>query len=266
MAFLGFGGRIGVSSLSYFFIDGLKFAITIVLYLAFTFSINNCFDVSCDLQQDKKLKKNPIATGLVGFKEGLAQSLSLALIGIALAYSWFGFIHFILYSLLVFLGGAYSVPPLRFKSIPLVDLISHGLFFGALLYFYGASVAGSPSAQSMIMCTSLFIYSIILELRNHLDDFQADSISETRTTVCWIGYASAKRLLQVLLLIHWTFLVMISYAVGYGYLIIALGILVAAQKLLLRPDRHLRLTDLCTCAAYVLGAAPYLARFLLGGG
>lgn len=266
MAFLGFGGRIGISSLSYFVHDGLKFAITIVLYLAFTFSINNCFDVSCDLQQDQKLKKNPIATGLVGFREGLAQSLSLAFIGIALAYSWFGVVHFVLYSILVFLGGAYSAPPLRFKSIPLVDLVSHGLFFGALLYIYGASVAEILSAQTMIVGASIFIYSITLELRNHLHDFQADSISETRTTVCWIGYAKAKRLLHFLLLIHWALLAMISYSIGYGYLVIALGILVAAQKLLFKSERYLRLTDLCTCATYVLGSAPYLARFLLGGG
>jgi 4-hydroxybenzoate polyprenyltransferase len=266
MALLGFGGRIGASSLSYFLNDGLKFTITIVLYLAFTFSINNCFDVSCDLQHDKKLKKNPIAMGMVGFKEGLAQSLSLALLGMALAYLWFGFIHFVLYSMLVLLGGAYSVPPLRFKSIPLADLISHGLFFGALLYFYGASVAGGPSTQTMIMCVSIFIYSITLELRNHLDDFQADAISETRTTVCWIGYASAKKLLQVLLSLHWALLAMISYYVGYGYLVIALGILVAAQRLPIGPDRRLRLTDLCTCVAYVLFSAPYLTGFLLGGG
>jgi len=266
MALLGFGGRIGASSLSFFVYDGPKFAITIALYLAFAFSINNCFDVSCDLQQDWKLRKNPIAMGLVSFREGLAQSLSLALIGIVLAYSWFGVIHLVLYSMLVFLGGAYSVPPLRFKSIPLADLITHGLFFGTLLYFYGASVAGSPTAQNMIVGASIFIYSITLELRNHLDDFQADSISETRTTVCWIGYESAKRLLYVLLLIHWTSLAIISYSVGYGYFIIALGILVAAQKLLFRSERYLRLTDLCTCAVYVLGSAPYLAQFLLGEG
>jgi 4-hydroxybenzoate polyprenyltransferase len=265
MALLGFGGRIGVSSLSYFLNDGLKFAITIILYLAFTFSINNCFDVSCDLQQDKKLKKNPIATGLIGFKEGLAQSLSLALLGMVMAYSWFGFIHFVIYSMLVFLGGAYSTPPLRFKSIPLVDLISHGLFFGALLYFYGASVAGSPSTQTMIMCASIFIFSITLELRNHLEDFQADAISETRTTVCWIGYARAKKLLQVLLLIHWALLVIIAYSVGYGCIVIALGILVTIQKPLIGPDRRLRLTDFCTCVIYVLGSAPYLTGFLLGG-
>jgi len=266
MAFLGFVGRIGVSSLGYFVHNGLKFAITIALYLAFTFSINNCFDVSCDLQQYQKLKKNPIATGLVGFREGLAQSLSLALIGIALVYSWFGVIHLVLYSMLIFLGGAYSAPPLRFKSIPLVDLISHGLFFGALLYLYGALFAGSPSAQTVIVSASIFIYSITLELRNHLDDFQVDSISDTMTTVCWIGYESAKRLLYALLLIHWTLLAMISYSSGYGCLVIALGILVAAQKLLCRSDRYLRLTDLCTCLAYVLGSVPYLARFLLGGG
>ena len=266
MALLGFGGRIGASPLNFFVHDGLKFAITVALYLAFAFSINNCYDVSCDLQQDQKLRKNPIAMGLVSFREGLAQSLSLALIGIVLAYTWFGVFHLFLYSMLIFLGGAYSVPPLRFKSIPLVDLITHGLFFGTILYFYGASVAGSPSAQTIMMGASIFIYSITLELRNHLDDFQADFLSDTRTTVCWTGYAGAKRLLYVLLLIHWTSLAIISYSVGYGNFVIALGILVAVQELLFRSDRYLRLTDICTCATYVLGSAPSLVRFLLGGG
>jgi 4-hydroxybenzoate polyprenyltransferase len=266
MAFLGFGGRIGASSLGYFVHVGLEFAITIALYLAFTFSINNCFDVGSDIHQGQKLRKNPIAAGLVGFRGGLAQSLSLALIGLALTYAWFGIDHLVLYSMLVFLAGAYSAPPLRFKSIPLADLISHGLFFGTLLYLYGASVAGGQAALAITVGASVFIYSITLELRNHLDDYQADSISETKTTVCWMGRASARRLLHVLLLTHWAFLAMIARSAGYSYLVIVLGIAVAAQEALLRSDRYLRLTDLCTCAAYVLCSAPYLTRFLLGGG
>lgn len=264
MAFLGFGGRIGSTPLSYFINDGLKFAITIALYLAFTFSINNYFDVSSDLQ-GPKMEKNPIALGRLGFREGLAQSISLAIVGLSLAYLWFGGIHFILYSILVFLGGAYSAPPLRFKSRPLADIISHGLFGGVLLYLYGASITGYFTTLTIIVGTSLFIHSITLELQNHLDDFQADFITGTKTTACWIGYTNVKKLLRFLLYSHWGLLAGILFAVDYRYLII-FSIAFGAHKILLKPDRYLQFTSLSTCAVYLLGSAPFLAKALLGGG
>lgn len=90
--------------------------------------------------------------------------------------------------MMVLLSGAYSAPLLRLKSIPIMDLLSHSLFFGALLYLFGFSSAGNINFQAIFLAASTSLYSIILEMRNHLEDYEADFISKTITTVRRLGY------------------------------------------------------------------------------
>jgi len=254
IAFLGFIQNLN-GSLSSLVNVFLKFMITIILYLAFTFSINNCFDVGCDIHNNEKLKKNSVADGSISFKVGLIFSLSIAFIGLASVYLCFKIDQVILYSLLVFLGGAYSAPPIRFKSIPLIDLLSHGLFFGILLYFYGASITGRLNTQSTFLGISIFLYSIILEMRNHLKDFKADVTSGTKTTVCWLGYVKAEKILEMLLIIHCLFLIVISAYIDYIHATVVLGIIIAiilSRLLQLDFSHFLKLIDFGTCIAYIV--------------
>jgi len=255
IAFLGFVEGVEVSFFEWLACKMLQFATTIVFYLAFTFSINNCFDTKCDACHVRKLRKNPIAAGRITFAEGLILSLCMASIGLALSYLWFGGCCFLIYSALVLLGGAYSAPPLRLKSIPLVDLFSHSLFFGALLYLYGfLSAGGSINLQATSLTTSLSIYSIILELRNHLEDYKADFNSGTKTAVCWMGYDKSMVLLKTLIVIHILFLTIISHLAGLSYLslILALVTFVVLKLQFLKFKHLLRLMDLYTCAIYAL--------------
>jgi 4-hydroxybenzoate polyprenyltransferase len=254
ITFLGFIQNLN-GSLSSLVNVFLKFMITIILYLAFTFSINNCFDVGCDIHNNEKLKKNSVADGSISFKVGLIFSLSIAFIGLASVYLCFKIDQVILYSLLVFLGGAYSAPPIRFKSIPLIDLLSHGLFFGILLYFYGASITGRLNTQSTFLGISIFLYSIILEMRNHLKDFKADVTSGTKTTVCWLGYVKAEKILEMLLIIHCLFLIVISVYIDYIHATVVLGIIIAiilSRLLQLDFSHFLKLIDFGTCIAYIV--------------
>lgn len=252
MATFGFAQGLGVfvaqDSIHVF----LRFMATVFLYLAFSFSINNCFDAGCDALREEKLAKNPLAAGLVGFREGLALSLCAAIAGLSLVYLWFGGC-LLTYLSLTLLAGAYSMPPLRLKSVPLVDLVSHGLFFGALLYLYGygASASGGLGPEAVLMGASTFIYSTTLELRNHLDDLQTDISSGERTTACWLGHRRSVGLLKTLLLFHWMFLAGVSFAVRASFVVpfIAIAALIGSKRLKL--SRYLRLADACTCAVYL---------------
>ncbi|MBS7643892.1 UbiA family prenyltransferase [Candidatus Bathyarchaeota archaeon] len=157
MTLLGFAH--GLNGISGFYINPYlvaKLFISIALYLASTLSINNCFDTKSDVTQSEKLKKNPDTAGLVDFKEGLALSLSTGFIELALTYVWFNEAVFFLYVLLISLGMAYSIPPLRLKSVPIIDLISHGLFFGWLLFLFGLLVAGGR-IQNPILSLSILL-------------------------------------------------------------------------------------------------------------
>ena len=180
----------------------INYLICLMLFLAFTFSINNCFDVKTDLLNDEKKKRNPIATEKISFNEGIIFSLLLALMGLITAFFWFSGKSFLTYFFLMFLGYAYSSPPFRLKSIPIIDIISHGLFFGVLLLIFGLLVNdGSPSNYIMLII-SIFLSSVILELRNHLEDIESDALSGIKTTIVWLGEEKAKRIINLLIIIN----------------------------------------------------------------
>ena len=264
IALLGFVRSVEAPPFNMLIYKALRFTITIIFYLAFTFSINNCFNIKCDAHKEAKIKRNPIAAGHITFKEGLILSLCIAFMGLVLSYLWFDKNCFLIYFMMLLLSGAYSAPPLRLKSVPLLDLLSHSLFFGALLYLYGLLSNGGINLQEASLVVSISLYSIILELRNHLEDYEADLNSETRTTVCYMGYGRSRRLLRNLIIVHYILLTAISYPSGNlsSSLILALTILAASKILSLRFKHLVRLTDLYTCIMYLLISLPMISPLL----
>jgi len=239
-----------------------KFIVSNILYLAFTFSINNCFDIKSDKRQREKLRKNPIAAGLISFKEGVILSSSIAFIGLALTYLWFSDVSVFLYTMLVFLGMAYSTPPLRFKSIPIIDLVSHGLFFGSLLFLYGILVAGSLSPQAVFMSVSIFVCSVTFELRNHIKDFEADKISSAKTTACWLGLEKAREVLKILLVLHWLLLIAVLWTTCLLFVLATFGIMIITLYALRSRLNYLRTTDVSSCIVYASAALSHLIQLI----
>lgn len=264
IALLGFVRSVEAASFNMLIYRALRFMVTIIFYLAFTFSINNCFDIKCDVHKEAKIRRNPIAAGHLTFREGLILSLCMAFTGLVLSYLWFDEDCFLIYLMMLLLGGAYSAPPLRLKSVPLMDLLSHSLFFGALLYLYGLLSNGGINLQEASLAASVSLYSIILELRNHLEDYQADLNSKTRTTVCYMGYGRSIRLLRSLIIVHYILLTAISYPSGNlsSSLILASAILATSKLFNLRSNHLVRVTDLYTCVMYLLISSPMISPLL----
>ncbi len=226
----------------------LLFITTSSLYLAFSFSINNCFDVRNDVK--KHNNKNPIASGLVGFKEGVFVSVLIASIGMLVTYLWLNFLSFCIYTILLLLSLGYSAPPLRLKSVPVADLISHGLFFGSLLFLYGASVAGNLNPYVIALALSLFVHSAALNLRNHLEDLDEDMLSRTKTTACWLGKPRSAKILNKLLVIHWVVLGIITICVNPLFGILVNSVTSLIFLVLKKYVPPVRATDVCISLIY----------------
>ena len=113
-----------------------------------------------------------------------------------------GFNVFYFFSILIFLSLSYSCPPFRLKSKPLFDLISHGLFFGSLLFLF-PSVFFSRDVELLhaLIAISIFYFSLILELRNHIEDYETDKKAGLRTTVCILGLNASKKIMYFLSLL-----------------------------------------------------------------
>ncbi len=216
------GGYVGMSVLGYLLglhgvgIDCVGFLVymaAVALYLGFSFSVNNCFDYESD-RLGGKASKNPIALNQMSVRSGILFSAVMAVSGFALTGIWFGIDPAVLYGAMLLLSGAYSTPPFRFKSVPVVDMLSHGLFFGALIVMFGVSVAGGSNPLTLFILADVFVVSLSLELLNQIGDVVEDAESGVKTTVVMIGASSANRLLYALLIVHIAMLAYVTSQLG----------------------------------------------------
>lgn len=162
--------------------------------LAFGFSINDCFDTKEDgLDKDKK---NPIALKKISLRNGLIFSILLAVLGLALSTA-FGIKVFLFCLMSILMSFFYSCPPLRMKSRPWIDLFSHGLFAGAFLFLIPVLIFSKELTKLHYLITlSIFYFSVILELRNHIEDYENDKEAGLNTTVVFLGREKSEKLLR----------------------------------------------------------------------
>lgn len=180
--------------------DIFLFWVIAFLLLGFGFSINNCFDQKED--QLDITKKNPIVLKEISFQRGFIFSILIAIIGLYLS-SLFGlkiFLFCLISTLIVFF---YSSPPLRMKSRPILDLISHGLFGGPIIFFFPLLVFEIKLASfHWFISFSLFYFSIILELRNFLEEYETDKKAGVKNTIYFLGYEKSEKLLKYLTIFY----------------------------------------------------------------
>jgi len=176
--------------------DILLFWAIIFLLLGFGFSINDCFD----LREDRldPTKKNPIVLGQISLKKALVFSISLAILGLFLS-SLFGLRVFLFCLITTLISLFYSSPPLRLKSRFLLDLISHGLFAGSLIFFLPLMILKTQlTLFYYLIAFSLFCFSIILELRNQTEEYQSDKLAGLKNTTLILGKEKSEKLLKIL--------------------------------------------------------------------
>ncbi|MBS7251638.1 MAG: UbiA prenyltransferase family protein [Candidatus Freyarchaeota archaeon] len=145
------------------------------------FSINNAFDVQEDINAGKT--SNLVARGLITKKEAIIFSIVLAMASIAFFSYVGGFLGFLFSVTCVVLGFLYSVPPVRFKKRPVVDLISHGLFLGSLLILIGATTyGGTLNRTAYFFAVAFFVVSCLFQMQNLLGDYFVDRDLGIKTT------------------------------------------------------------------------------------
>lgn len=231
-------------------LDTVWFLVIISLYLGFSFSINNCFDIKEDMIGMKR--KNPVAMGELDQEKGIIFSLSLMLAGMFLALLR-GLDVFMFYSILVFLSFSYSSPPFRLKSKPFLDLVSHGLFFGALIFLFPSFFfSRQVSLLHALVAISIFYFSIILELRNLIEDFEHDKKAGLRTTACLLGLDRSKKITYFLSLSYPLTLFPIYYLLGDNAMLLSFIILTTLFYLLFHFTRSYRILDVYANISYSL--------------
>ncbi len=145
------------------------------------FSINNAFDVKEDISSGKT--SNLVARGLITKREAIFFSVVIAMAAVAYFSYVGGILGFLFSTACAALGFLYSVPPVRFKQRPVIDVVSHGLFLGALLILIGTTAyGGALNETAYFFAVGFFAVSCLFQMQNLLGDYFVDRDLGIKTT------------------------------------------------------------------------------------
>lgn len=198
-----------LSTRTYINVLSIITSISILLLLLGSFVINDVEDAEDDAKDPKKVKRNPISAGVLTKQQGYIFYFSLNLIAL---------IPLLLINLNIFLAGLatavvgylYSCLPIRFKSRPIVDVLSHGFFLaGAEVLIFALLPNSIFDTKALLVFTGLYLFSMGGDLYNEVRDWVVDREVGLKNTASILGYNLARY-------VCYTFY-------GLGIILIALG-------------------------------------------
>lgn len=182
----------------------LKFGIVLaanILSNCFPFMYNDIEDAPDDALDPAKAKRNPLSAKALSWKTAFTATFGVAAAALTL-YSFINPLTFLLGLITILLGVFYSWRAVRFKSMPVVDLVSHSLMLGGL-QFSAAHFAFAPYTGlqkgwlvPFILIVALSMYG---ELVNEIRDLHYDRKAGITHTAAIIGEPLTRMLMYLLL-------------------------------------------------------------------
>jgi len=200
---------------------------TVIVFLAnlfltaFVYAFNDVEDAADDCHILEKRKRNPISNGDLTKTQGYLISFLLLLIGLFLLLI-IGPLVFFFGLALALVGFFYSWKPVRFKSIPVVDLISHVICLGVLQFFITYLTFRSYDFFLIPFLMIIIPSSLMVEIFYELRDFNVDKKTGIRNTIQKLGRFNIKKLLIPLSVIAITGFIIIFFTISSEYKIVIL--------------------------------------------
>ncbi|PAU83109.1 lycopene elongase [Halorubrum salipaludis] len=146
----------------------------------FLYGVNDAFDADIDELNPKKEDREARWRGdrLVSLAVVASGALGLAAFAVTPRVAWPYLAGFLL------LGAGYSAPPLRFKTTPLLDSASNGLYVlpGAAAY---AAVAGTHPPLAAL--AGAWLWAMGMHTFSAIPDIEPDRAAGIRTTATLLG-------------------------------------------------------------------------------
>ena len=128
ICFVGFFLGITSMDLSSYLVPLIVFLVSTFCIMSFTFAINNYYDTETDKENPDRIKKNAIASGRISKQTVVVLNIIFIIVSLIVSLLYRVEVFFFC-AYLLFLGWAYSTPPLRTKNRPVLDEYGISLVF-----------------------------------------------------------------------------------------------------------------------------------------
>jgi len=158
--------------------------LALLLGNAFIVGINQIYDKDIDEMNKPFL---PVASGEMSKRAAWVAVVASGAVGPVLVYNFFPRLLFKLYSFGIFLGGIYSVPPIRTKKNPVLAGLTIATVRGFLLNFgvyyavrdaVGAAFGWSPKVSFIARFMTMF--ASVIAITKDLPDIEGDKVMISR--------------------------------------------------------------------------------------
>jgi homogentisate solanesyltransferase len=169
---------------------------------AFIVGINQIYDKDIDVMNKPFL---PVASGEMSTRAAWVAVIASGVIGPILVKALFPPLLFKLYCFGLFLGGIYSVPPIRTKKNPILAGLTIATVRGFLLNFgvyyavkdaIGASFAWSPKVS--FIARFMTMYATVIAVTKDLPDVEGDKVR----SFSYVGQYSSSSMLGMIFSFH----------------------------------------------------------------
>jgi 4-hydroxybenzoate polyprenyltransferase len=171
-----------------------------LFFTTFVYTINDVEDSENDYNDKNKRERNPVSKGDLSKKQGYLISFSLLLAGLSLLLllNYTVFLLGLFFGLVAFL---YSWKPVRLKSLPFLDVISHVICLGILQFSITYLTFKSLDFKILPFFLIIAPFSAAVEVFQELRDFEIDRKTKIKNTVQKIGKFNPKKLIIILSII-----------------------------------------------------------------
>ncbi len=251
----------------------LLLAVAISLGYWLAFALNDYYDAPYDAQEPKKAERNFfVQLQTLSSSEGVLSPLPQQLFWLI----WWGTCTFLIFAFAQYgLRGltilivcfivmwAYSAPPLRLKSRPGLDLLTHAIFVETFPYLITLILIDVVWLKlDYILLTLAILSSLAAQLEQQIRDFDVDSRTDKNFTTT-IGLPISTTLLKIVTIVGVTLFLYFSITRQIplwisGFLF--LGIPIAVHRLMRPPDapRSEKLTFILVVTCLIYSAVLFI--------
>lgn len=187
-----------IATTPYFSLNLVLAALASLLILLYTFIINDCEDAEDDAKDPKKVNRNPISAKFITYNEGLWIARITAGLTVLISLFIGGWIPFFVVATALVVGHFYSSKVIRFKALPIIDVVSHAFFLsGAHIVLYFTLPGASITVGSWFIAAGASVFSAGGDLYNEYRDYEVDRATNLFNSAKLLGKTWTWRMARI---------------------------------------------------------------------